>query len=281
MEQYVVKKNPDGSEITVADVQKVLLVILKDIDAICRRHSISYWLNGGSALGAVRHQGFIPWDDDADIAMMRSDFERFIEIMKEECPEKYVFQCFATDDRYNVLIPGMKIRMKGTYLQEVNTLLGNRCKGYEGCDGIFVDVFVYDYVSPNMFEDLPRRLLNDVLMVPEVVADNVLHINPIGIKKAIMNNAHAYGRHCEKKHSDYIGFDLTWVWKSPFKPFIFRYDDIFPVQYVPFEDTQLPIAAHPHEFLTMGIGPGYMQLPPENKRYAKHIRDIRLPKEDD
>ena len=84
MEQYVVKKNPDGSEITVADVQKVLLVILKDIDAICRRHSISYWLNGGSALGAVRHQGFIPWDDDADIAMMRSDFERFIEIMKKE-----------------------------------------------------------------------------------------------------------------------------------------------------------------------------------------------------
>ena len=63
------------------------------------------------------------------------------------------------------------------------------------------------------------------------------------------------------------------------KPFIFRCEDIFPVQYVPFEDTRLPIAHHPHEFLTMGIGEDYMTLPPENKRMAKHIEEIKL-KED-
>lgn len=278
-EEYILKKNEDGTVITVHDVQQVLLVILKDIDAVCRRHGITYWLNGGSALGAVRHKGFIPWDDDADIAMMRSDFNRFIEVMKEECPEQYVFQCFATDDRYNVLIPGMKIRMKGTYLKEVNTLLSNRCTGYDGCDGIFVDVFVYDYVSPNKLKDLPPRILNQILMVPEVIADNVLHVNPIGIKKLIMKNTTAYGKRNEKKHSDYVGFDLTWVWKNPMKPFIFRYEDIFPVQYVPFEDTKLPIAHHPHEFLTTGIGKDYMTLPPENKRMAKHIKEIKL-KED-
>lgn len=278
-EEYILKKNEDGTVVTVHDVQQVLLVILKDIDAVCRRHGITYWLNGGSALGAVRHKGFIPWDDDADIAMMRSDFNRFIEVMKEECPEQYVFQCFATDDRYNVLIPGMKIRMKGTYLKEVNTLLSNRCTGYDGCDGIFVDVFVYDYVSPNKLKDLPPRILNQILMVPEVIADNVLHVNPIGIKKLIMKNTTAYGKRNEKKHSDYVGFDLTWVWKNPMKPFIFRYEDIFPVQYVPFEDTKLPIAHHPHEFLTTGIGKDYMTLPPENKRMAKHIKEIKL-KED-
>ena len=277
-EEYVLKEDENG-KVTVRDVQEVLLVILKDIDAVCRRHDIPYWLNGGSALGAVRHKGFIPWDDDADIAMMREDFNRFIEAMKEDCPDQYVFQCFATDDRYNVLIPGMKIRMKGTYLKEVNFLLSNRCTGYDGCDGIFVDVFVYDYVSPDKFRDLPPRLLNQLLMVPEVIADNLLHINPIGIKKLIMKNTIAYGRRNEKKHSDYIGFDLTWVWKNPMKPFIFRYEDIFPVQYVPFEDTKLPIAHHPHEFLTMGIGKDYMKLPPEDKRMAKHIVDIKL-KED-
>lgn len=278
-EEYILKENPDGTKITVHDVQQVLLVILKDIDAICRRYNITYWLNGGSALGAVRHKGFIPWDDDADIAMMRDDFNRFIDVMKEECPDRYVFQCFQTDDRYNVLIPGMKIRMKGTYLKEVNFLLSNRCTGYEGCDGVFVDVFVYDYVSPDHFRDLPPRILNQILMVPEVIADNLLHINPIGIKRLIMKNTIAYGKRNKKKHSDYVGFDLTWVWKSPMKPFIFHCEDIFPVQYVPFEDTRLPIAHHPHEFLTMGIGEDYMTLPPENKRMAKHIEEIKL-KED-
>jgi lipopolysaccharide cholinephosphotransferase len=277
-EEYVLKEDEHG-KITVHDVQQVLLVILKDIDAVCRKHDITYWLNGGSALGAVRHKGFIPWDDDADIAMMRDDFNRFIDVMKEECPDQYVFQCFQTDDRYNVLIPGMKIRMKGTYLKEVNRLLANRCTGYDGCDGIFIDVFVYDYVSPDKLRDLPPRLLNQILMVPEVIADNVLHVNPIGIKKLIMKNTIAYGRRNQKRHSDYVGFDLTWVWKNPMKPFIFRYEDIFPVQYVPFEDTKLPIAHHPHEFLTVGIGKDYMKLPPEDKRMAKHIVDIKL-KED-
>ncbi len=77
MESYLLKTNPDGSQITVRDVQMVLLEMLKDIDALCRKHNIPYFLNGGSALGAVRHQGFIPWDDDADISMMIDDYRAF------------------------------------------------------------------------------------------------------------------------------------------------------------------------------------------------------------
>ena len=185
----------------------------------------------------------------------------------------------ASGDRYNVLIPAMKIRKKGTYIKEVNTLLDNRCKGYEGCDGVFIDVFVYDYMTPDKCRDLPRRLFNQLLMVPAVLADNVLKINPKKIKKMIMDNTHAYGDKHREEKSDYVGFDLTWVWKNPFHPFIFRYDDIFPVQYVDFEDTKLPIAHHPHEFLSMAIAPTYMELPPENKRFAKHTVDIRLKEE--
>ncbi|MBO7703055.1 MAG: LicD family protein [Solobacterium sp.] len=271
---YILKENSDGSVVTVRDVQVVLLEMMKDIGELCRENNIPYFLSGGSALGAVRHGGFIPWDDDADFFMMKEDFMRFIEVMKKQ--DKYVFQCWYTDKRYNVLIPGMKIRKKGTYLKEVNTLLSNRCTGYDGCDGVFIDIFVWDYATPNKWIDLPFRLANYVLMVPEIIADNVFHINPVHIKQAIMNVADRYSRICEKKKSEYVGFDLTWVWKTPFKPFIFRKDDIFPPHYVKFEDTEFPIANHPHEYLCTAIAPSYMTPPPEDKRVAKHIVDIRL-----
>lgn len=269
MESYLLKTNPDGSQITVRDVQMVLLEMLKDIDALCREHNIPYFLNGGSALGAVRHQGFIPWDDDADISMMIDDYRAFQKIA-HELGDKYIIHCFETNKRYNVLIPGMKIRKKGTYLKEVNSLLGNRCTD---SDGVFVDVFVYDYATPNHFLDLPLRLTNQLLM-PFIILFENLKINPLPLKYWFLGNARLYGKLNRK--SKYIGFDLTWTFKTPFHPFIFKKEDIYPVQYVPFEDTKLPIAAHPHEYLCTAIAPTYGTLPPVEARLPKHIVDIRL-----
>ena len=68
-------------------VQLKQLGILKAIDAICLRHGIDYWLDGGTILGAVRHGGFIPWDDDIDIAMRLDDLPRFVEAARRELPE--------------------------------------------------------------------------------------------------------------------------------------------------------------------------------------------------
>ncbi|KAF0226419.1 MAG: LICD family protein [Erysipelotrichaceae bacterium] len=269
MESYILKTNPDGSVITIHDVQMVLLEMLKDIDKVCREHDIPYFLNGGSALGAVRHKGFIPWDDDADISMMIKDYRRF-QAIAHHLGDKYVIHCFETCNRYNVLIPGMKIRKKGTYIKEANNLLANRCTD---SDGIFVDVFVYDYVSPNKALDLPLRLLNQALM-PFIVFFENIKINPLPLKVWFLGNARIYGK--MNRNSKYIGFDLTWTFKSPFKPFIFKKDDIYPVQYVTFEDTMLPIAAHPHEYLCTAIAPSYNTLPPVEARKPKHITDIRL-----
>lgn len=270
MDKIVLKTNADGSEILVSDVHHVLLQMMKVIDPICQKHKIPYFLNGGSALGAVRHLGFIPWDDDLDIAMMRTDYQRFIEALKQDLPEEYCFQCFDTHKQYNVLIPAMKIRKKGTFIQEVKWLLKNRCKD---CDGIFVDVFVYDYCTNNKFIDLPMRLFNQILMPILIILDN-LGINPVLLKKLFVKNAELYGR--INQNSKYIGFDLTWTFKNPFHPFVFKKEDIYPVQYVQFESMKLPIAAHPHEYLCTAIAPSYMTLPPVQKRTPKHIVDIHL-----
>lgn len=67
----------------LSEHQKVLLSMLKDFDAVCEKHGIRYMLFAGTALGAVRHHGFIPWDDDADVIMMRSDYERFLNVRQK------------------------------------------------------------------------------------------------------------------------------------------------------------------------------------------------------
>ena len=98
MKEYILKTRKDGTSITVRDVQLVLLEMLKDIDALCKKHNIRYWLTGGSRLGAVRHKGFIPWDDDADIGMLREDYEKFQRVV-HELDDAYITQCFETQQR--------------------------------------------------------------------------------------------------------------------------------------------------------------------------------------
>jgi lipopolysaccharide cholinephosphotransferase len=73
------------------------LSILKEIDALCKKHGIEYWLDGGTCLGAVRHKGFIPWDDDIDIAMRLEDLPRFIEFAQKELPRNLFVQTRESD----------------------------------------------------------------------------------------------------------------------------------------------------------------------------------------
>lgn len=275
MQDYILKTNKDGSVITLRDVQLKLLAMAKDLDKLCRKNNIPYFLSGGSALGAVRHQGFIPWDDDYDIAMLREDYLRFQKALDKDLDKsKYLYQCFEKDDRYNVLIPAMKIRLRGTYVKEANVLLRNKCD-YDGkdSDGLFIDVFVFDYCSNNYLVDLPFRLFNYSLMPLMIGLDNV-GINPVGLKKTFLNDAKLYGQ--LNKKSKYIGFDLTWTFKNPTKPFIFKYEDIYPTQYVKFEDTALPIAHDPNRYLNVAIAPSWRKLPPEKEQAPKHIVDIKL-----
>lgn len=269
VKEYILKEKEDGSVITVRQLQLVLLEMMKDIDEVCRKNDIPYWLTGGSALGAVRHKGFIPWDDDADIGMMREDYERFLKVV-HQLGDKYVIQSFETHKEYNVLIPPMKIRLKGTYCKEANFLLKNKCKD---SDGIFIDVFIVDHVSEQQFKDVFWRCRNGILMVLIALFEN-LHINPTLLKKRFVRNAKKYGN--INQSSPMVGYDLTWTFNSFFHPVVYPYDSIFPVQYVAFEDTQLPIPRDPDFMLNNEVGANYMSFPPEHAQAPKHIKDIEL-----
>lgn len=124
--------NPEGSDLR--KLQLRLLEILKYIDSVCNAHGIQYWLSSGTCLGAVRHGGFIPWDDDVDIEMFEKDYKRFCKIMMAQNNPDYVLQTHKTDK--NFLLSFGKVRDTHSFIEED---FGYDVKyKYHGC---FVDVF--------------------------------------------------------------------------------------------------------------------------------------------
>ena len=101
---------------TLRQVQLDQLEIAKDIKRVCEENGIRYHLAFGSLLGAVRHKGFIPWDDDMDFGMLREDYERFLEIAPKKLKDEFFLQTWHTDPYYPLAFA--KVRKKGTVFQE-------------------------------------------------------------------------------------------------------------------------------------------------------------------
>lgn len=129
---YRAQYNPDGSNLR--HLQLRMLEILKVVDEICEKHDIHYWLSSGTLLGAVRHKGFIPWDDDLDIEMMRDDYLKFMQIISNELPDQFILQTSDNDPNYIYLFA--KIRDVKSYIYD--NLEVNRSLIYQGA---FIDVF--------------------------------------------------------------------------------------------------------------------------------------------
>ena len=89
----------------MTEKQKYLLKLFREVDEICREHNLRYVLAGGSLIGALRHEGFVPWDDDVDLYMPRPDWEKFIEICKTELPPDREIQCSEVDRNYTNSFP--------------------------------------------------------------------------------------------------------------------------------------------------------------------------------
>lgn len=125
---------------TLRKLQAILLTILDDITSFCEQEGISYVLSGGSALGAVRHKGFIPWDDDIDIDMPRADYDRFIATFPKRFASKYSVQAPELTPEVGTAIA--RVRLRDTVMR-----MHDDC-GLEEC-GIFIDVFPIENVFDN------------------------------------------------------------------------------------------------------------------------------------
>lgn len=276
--EYILIDN-ENKKITVRDLQMEVLSIMDEIHRVCEKNNIKYALIAGSALGIVNYKGFIPWDDDIDIAIKREDYKRFIDALKKDLNDNFYFQCFDTDKNYNVLIPNMKIRKKNTYIKEKNFLLKNRCKSG---DGVFIDVVVYDNMSENKFIDELNRTYIKLLMPIMVLLDN-LHIKTTMLKKLVEKIALRY--HKKNENSKLTSQTIAIPWEKFLKEPVFLKKDVYPFKLYEFEGRKFYSYNNIEKILKQWYGENclkkwngkfFEETLPLEKRKPKHAVDLNL-----
>ena len=156
-------------------IQKLELKILKEIIRICKKENIEYFLIGGSALGAIRHEGFIPWDDDIDVGMTRENYDNFLKVAEQYLGEEFYLQSpsFDRQSPYSY----SKLMLKGTLFLEYAQ------RNLKTQSGIYVDIFPFDEVPDNESENERQfkavqfyKKLYVMRMLPTVSKLSLIHI---------------------------------------------------------------------------------------------------------
>jgi lipopolysaccharide cholinephosphotransferase len=269
------KKFPDNrrereEETVLRQAQLVLLRMMKIIDYLCRKYDIKYWLCSGTLLGAVRHKGFIPWDDDLDICMQREDYERFLRIASEELPDDMMLQTRETDPHYHYLPLPCKVRDRKSFILS---------PGFEdeACEkGLFLDIFPADrfHLHPLVFrrEQMLKsyhtfisKCLDSIYFAHESIIRRILAcFHPVfrflviryqKLARKMIKRNKTLGENCHIGP----GFDVAWSCYS-------KYEDIYPLSEITFEDASFFAPHSPETYLRTQFGPDYMTPPPENKR---------------
>lgn len=150
-------------ELSLQEIKSIEFSLLEEIDKICRKEKIRYSLIGGTLLGAVRHKGFIPWDDDVDIMMPRKDYNRFIEYCKKNSCVNFNLLCNELEESYGYLFA--KACSKNTMIKEENI----SSNGIEL--GVYVDIFPADGLG-NSYKDARKKLESSRFLREVLIAKN-------------------------------------------------------------------------------------------------------------
>lgn len=252
------------------------ILIVKEVKRICDKNGIKYFMIAGTLLGAVRHKGFIPWDDDMDIGMLREDYERFLKIAKEEIGENFFLQTTETDLAYGLNFA--KIRLKNTFIEEA-------AASTKAQAGISIDIFPFDAV-PNDAKEITKHKKRTYFLRRLLLAKQ--NYNARGKKRGVKRIVYAglkfislfYSR---KKLCEKIDFECERYNNPNEKPLkivniggAYGYDKetimrewVDSTVELPFEDFTLSAPAGYKEYLEYFYG-DYMTPPPEDKRYNRH-----------
>ncbi len=239
-----------NNNLTIPKAQQVMLDLLQVFDILCKKHNLIYWLDHGTLLGAVRHKGFIPWDDDLDVTMPREDYEIFLKVVKEELPESVFLQTKITDPRSPVHYAKLRDR-NSTYIDA-----WEEGKDVDYHQGIFIDIFPVNFISFSKREGY-RNILN----ISKVFSNRYVKIDTIAkwfIDK--LNKFHSVDNNFIVSGGESMHF-ITHVSK----------EIVFPLQSLDFEGMNVPVPHESHAYLVSIFGEDYMTLPPKEKQKVHSV----------
>lgn len=266
-------------EKTLHRLQQTLLGILSDFVSVCEKYDLRYFLFGGSGIGVVRHQGFIPWDDDIDVAMPREDYDKLLEVAPREWAGKYKITTPLTDSQYISTVTKMQ-KLGTKFVPEMSkNMICELC--------IAIDIFPYDNVPDNAFLKKKQLCITWFLSKLIFLRGNAHPIIPLkGWKKTVSK------RICELAHFLMVLFRVSpcflyrclirestrynaentlqmnmFIATNPLKTYVMR-DELFPLVDMPFENITVKMP-NQYDVCLRRIFGDYMQLPPEEKR-ANH-----------
>ncbi len=246
--------------------------ILDEIDRICKKNKLNYFLIGGTLLGAIRHKGFIPWDDDLDIAMPREDYELFLSIAPKELNSDYYLDDISTNKNYALIFA--KVREKNSNIDHKKN------------SGLWVDIFPFDYT--NHYHDKYIKLKWKRIKLLKAIyirknkenkMDNHFITNlfsyiykPFSMKRMYTKIYKLITKENYKQTKYYINYGSQYgVLKQTH-----AIDKIFPLKETIFENKKYLIPNDYKYVLTNIYGPDYMTLPPKEKRITHNPSYIKF-----
>lgn len=241
--------------------QRNLLKLIKEIDALCRVNDITYYAAGGTVIGAVRHKGFIPWDDDIDIYMTRDNWNKFRECMDTQIPEGRLLECWENNRGYQNLL--------GRYMDKNTTAIFKYQLYGDANMGQLIDVFVLDPVIDD--SDAIKEYERNVMLASDLVGDCISYSDRLSScdeYEKLRNEMKTRGRdavvnevvsrlekYTEEESSCYM---LRWGGI----PHVFPKEMFQEPVYLQFEDMQMAMPTRISDYLCQLYGMDWMYIPP-------------------
>lgn len=248
--------NPEGSDLKRA--QKRMIEILDTLDEICRKHNINYYLCSGSALGARRHGGFIPWDDDLDVIILQKDYKRLMAILQKELPENLKLQTRKTDKNY------------WYYWAKIRDTRSRYFEGYTErfnfqYTGIFIDLFSLEPLPSIKFKrrvDKYLKLLNTTTFKSHKGFSRKIKF---GLKHGFLPILHVMIYFIRLYYKFNTSKTNAYSYGIPFYT-NHKMEHFTPVGEITFHGKKYMAPNNVDEYLSNKYGQNFMEIPPENKR---------------
>lgn len=240
-----------------------MLVIYNEIARICEKYDLTYFVVGGTLIGAVVHKGYIPWDDDLDIAMPRDDYDKFIEIYRKENSDRFLLHHSTTDENY--WLPFAKLRLKNTIFLE------EKRKNVTAPSGIYVDIFPFDY-APECVGFRSKFRWRLMTWLNNHINQRVTGAYKVGASGKFLN--FVFNLFSVKKLSLFRDELMRSFDRGVRMQFVdlaggrsldnsyFPIKEILPVQDLPFGDMTVKAPANPDYYLTQLYTRKYLVIPP-------------------